>query len=47
MRITSLVLAASLVFSIAGQAMAQGVPGSGKSGGNEQSQPDKGASKPK
>lgn len=47
MRITTLVLAASLALSFAGHAVAQGAPGGGGSGGNEPSQSDKGASKPK
>ena len=47
MRITTLILAASLALSFVGNAMAQGAPGGGGSGGNEPSQSDKGTSKPK
>lgn len=47
MRITTVLLATALALSVAGNALAQGAPGGGGSGGNEQSQPDKGASKPK
>ena len=47
MRITTALLAAALTLSAIGNALAQGAPGGGGSGGNEPSQSDKGMSKPK